>query len=61
MQFGLSAPRSPCSERARPLITVIGRPVRAWKMRLSLQPPRTASVAPDQSEPHLCPLPNGSS
>ena len=41
---GRSAPRSPCSERARPSMTVIGRPVRAWKMPPSFQPPRSAFV-----------------
>ena len=31
-QLGRSDPRSPCSDRARPSVTVIGRPERAWKM-----------------------------
>ena len=34
----------PAASGARPSVTVIGRPVRAWKMPPTLQPPRSASV-----------------
>ena len=52
---------SPWSDRPRPSVTVMGSPVRAWKMPPSFHPPRMAFVTPDHSEPHLRPLPHGSS
>ncbi len=61
MQFGRSFPRTACSERPPMSVTVMGNPVRAWKMAESFQPPRIASVSPPHSEPHFMPLPNGSS
>src|SRR4029450_394262 len=60
-QLGRSDPRSPCSERARPSVTVMGRPLRTCTIPPSFQPPSTAFVTPDQSEPNLAPRPNGSS
>ena len=61
MQFGRSLPRTPCSDGALPSVTVIGKPVRAWKMPLTLQPPRIASTSGETSEPYVRPRPNGSS
>ena len=60
-QFGHSALRVPWSDRRLVFWTVIGKPVRAWKIADTFQPPRIASVTPDQSLPHFLPLPNGSS
>src|SRR5512139_138905 len=60
-QFGRSLPRTAWSEEPRPSVTVIGTPVRVWKMADSFHPPRIASVSPLHSEPHFMPLPNGSS
>ncbi len=60
-QLGRSLPRTPCSDRLRPSVTVIGKPERAWKMPLSRQPPMIASVSAEASLAHLRPLPNGSS
>ena len=60
-QLGRSLPRTPCSERARPSVTVIGKPVWAWKIPLNLQPPMMASARLDDWLAHLRPLPNGSS
>ena len=61
MQLGRSAPRSPCSERLRPSVTVTGSPVRAWKMPPTFHPPRIAFFAPVHSAPHVRPRPHGSS
>ena len=61
MQFGHSALRVPWSDRRFEFWTVMGKPVRAWKIAETFQPPRTASVTPDQLLPHLLPLPHGSS
>ena len=61
MQLGRSFPRTPCSDGALPSVTVIGNPVRAWKIPLSLQPPRIASMTGDASVPQVRPRPYGNS
>ena len=47
MQFGRSPPRTAWSDDPRPSRTVIGNPLRAWKMPATIQPPSTALVPLD--------------
>src|SRR5262245_6226357 len=60
-QFGHSALRVPWSERRLEFCTVIGKPVRACRIADTFQPPRNASLTPDQSLPQCRSLPNGRS
>ena len=61
MQFGHSALRVPWSDRRLEFWTVMGKPVRTWKMADIFQPPKSASGRPDQLLPQCLSLPKGSS
>ena len=60
-RFGRSLPRTAWSDEPRLSVTVTGNPLRAWKIPLRVQPPRTASSAAGQLPPHVWLRPNGSS
>ena len=61
MQFGHSVLRVPWSDRRLEFWTVMGKPVRAWKMAETFHPPRSASAKPFQLLPQCLSLPKGSS